>query len=220
TRQHAIEFVLGDRRAHSRLTHFTQRLLRIGKLELVLLEVLDAPANQIAEIHQVLVSGQDQLLRRPFRNALGTDLTHVFYVDVLDGPRQCDLQSRIQGMRELSERRDDRLLARSNLVNRAEAQPHQRDCAEGERKQRAPAGSLRQAEVSARPAEAPLGAFRTTLLEQVLDVRRTSSAIFRAATRQPGVTRSARFVLTGRRRRLVAGTPFARFPVARWLAPW
>src|SRR5690606_13206952 len=221
--QDAVELMLGDRSTHRRLAHFTQRLLRIGKLELVVRQVLDAPANQVAEVDEVLVAGQDELLRRALRNALGTDFADVLHRDVLDRPWQRHVQAGIERVRVLAESGDDRLLARGDLVDHAEAHPDQHDRADRNREERAPAGPGRNAEIgAARAAEATPRALRAAVLEQVFDVRGPAAAFLRVATtRQPRIARATRLVLAARRRRLGIGPgiPAARFLVARRLAP-
>src|SRR5690606_32634750 len=127
----------------------------------------------------------------------------------------------IECMRELAERRDDCLFARSDLVDRAEAQPHQHDRADRDREQRSPAWARRKAEIPTWTAQAAFRAFRTAMLEQIFDIGRATATVFRSAAGQPRVARASRLVLTARRDRLrlVAGIAIGRFLIARGFAP-
>src|SRR5690606_35967623 len=148
----------------------------------------------------------------------------VLDIDVLDRPRQRQVQARIERVRILAQGGDHRLLARCHLVQRAEAEPDQGDAAERVGKQRASARSLGHAEVRpARTAYPPLWAFRSAMLEQVFDVGAAPPALFRAAAGQPRIARSARLLLAGRRNRIGLTRSAGACPgftlVTRGLAP-
>ena len=103
-RRASVERAFGNRGAHRGFGHFAHRLVGIGQLEPVQLQVLDVPADEIGQVDQVLVAGEDQLFAVAFRESFGPDRADVLDVDLLDRPGRGEVEARVERARIFADR--------------------------------------------------------------------------------------------------------------------